>query len=164
MLLLESSMYVSYRQFMIWDASVPVPGLDWTQKHMEQGFARQDSVANVNVLLEFGDVSLFVSKVEAFVNNGYKRVIAIPFRVVTGNVFVEGPEEWGTDRSFSIETGNYCLYVAQKVETDDSENPRLVIECVFCPPCPQDISQIVVADDELLPQYPLLETANIMEV
>src|SRR6185295_13222807 len=99
-------LYFSYGQFMIYDQCVEVPGCDWTQDHVDQGFARRDSTICVGALFEFGyaDATVWFCAYEQSEED--ERVIEVPFTVQSGKVVVEGPEE-SRERCFAIDAGYY---------------------------------------------------------
>jgi hypothetical protein len=156
---LSPRLYFSYSLFMIYDQSVRLPGLAWTDEHSAQGFARRESVVNFNTPLEFGYADVGVSQC-AYQPRGeeYERVIAVPFLVTSGKVIVEGPEETKPERHFALLPGNYRLVAAQRVTGDEEE----VIDLFFEPLTkPLERSAVLVADEALNPPTPLLETAGV---
>ncbi len=151
-------LYFSYSQFMVYDQSVQLPGCAWTDEHSAQGFARRESTVNFNTPLEFGYADVAVHRSAYEPNSEYERVIAVPFRVVSGNVLVEGPDEMDVERKFTLPPGNYRLVAAQRVTGDEEE----VIDLFFEPLTkPLERSAVLVADDALNPSITLLETAGI---
>lgn len=155
---LSPRLYFSYSQFIVYDASVKLPGCAWTDKHTAQGFARRESTVNFNTLLEFGHANVAVSRSAYEPWCEYERVIAVPFFVASGKVLVEGPEETDVQRSFSLPPGNYRLVTAQQVTGEDEE----AIDIFFEPLAKLlERSTVLVADDALNPPTPLLETAGV---
>jgi hypothetical protein len=151
-------LYFSYSQFMVYDQSVQLPGCDWTEEHTAQGFARRESVVNFNTPLEFGYADVAASLEVYQLQQGYHRVIAVPFRVTSGKVVVEGPEESAVERSISLPPGHYRLVAAQRVTADDEE----VIDLYFEPLSKAlERSAILIADEALNPPTPLIETAKV---
>lgn len=151
-------LYFSYSQFMVYDQSVQLPGCDWTEAHTAQGFARRESVVNFNTLREFGYADVAVSRNAYHPQREYQRVIAVPFLVTSGKVVVDGPEETSVERSVTLPPGHYRLVAAQRAIGDDEE----VIDLYF-EPLTKALEQsiILVADEELRPSMPLIETAEI---
>lgn len=151
-------LYFSYSQFMVYDKSVQFPGCDWTAEHMLQGFARRESSVNFNTPLEFGYANIAISHEACQLRPEYQRVIAVPFRVTSGKVVVEGPEETIVERSVSLPLGNYRLVAAQYVTGHDREIIDLYFE-----PLSRSLEQsaILVADEALSPPTPLIETASV---
>ena len=155
---LSPKLYFSYSQFMVYDQSVRLPGLAWTDEHSAQGFARRESVVNFNTPLEFGYADVGVSQSAFEPGEEYERVIAVPFLVTSGKVIVEGPEETKPERNVALPPGNYRLVAAQRVTGDEEE----VIDLFFEPLTkPLGRSAVLVADEALNPPSPLLETAGV---
>ncbi len=151
-------LYFSYGQFMVYDQIVKLPGLDWTDEHYDQGFARRDSVVGIRTLDDFGHADVRASDSMYVANDVYTRVIAIPFRVVTGTVVVEGPEEMSDARSIQLAPGNYRLVICQTAIDENLEAIDLYFEPLQQPaPC----SEIIVRDSALNPPFALIETADI---
>jgi hypothetical protein len=161
---LLSRFYFSYNQFMVYDASVRLPGCDWTDEHSAQGFARRESTVNFGTILEFGRADLVVTCGAYQPREEYQRVIAVPFRVTSGNVIVEGPEEIETERKIELQPGNYRLIAAQRVtadfgeEKEEGESIDLFFELL---PKPLERSAILVGDEGLNPPASLVENAGI---
>lgn len=155
---LSPRLYFSYSQFMVYDQSVQLPGCAWTDEHSAQGFARRESTVNFNTLLEFGYADVTVRRSAYQPSAEHDRVIAVPFRVASGEVLVEGPEEMDVERAFTLPPGNYRLVAAQRVTGDEEE----VIDLFFEPLAELlERSAILLADDALNPPTPLLETAAV---
>jgi hypothetical protein len=163
--ILNTIAYISYSQLMVFDASMGLPGLDWKPRHTRQGFARRPSSASFVTLEEYGDVALRVTLGEFANDEKYLRVIAVPFEVRSGEVQIEGPEETNEKRSVHVALGRYVLTVAQFYE--DYYPTTDVVQSVdvnFSPMGTDEhinASQIIKADSALLPEYPLLENADI---
>jgi hypothetical protein len=155
---LSLKLYFSYGQFMVYDESVRLPGCAWTKRHSSQGFARRESVVNFGTLLEFGEAAVTVRNGPYEVADKYVRVIAVPFLVVSGTVHIEGPEEMNVQRRIDMGPGHYRLIAAQEIKGEEEEAIDLFFE-----PLNQPLVQsaILMADDDLNPQMPLLETAGI---
>jgi hypothetical protein len=153
-------LYFSYNQFLIYDESVELPGCDWTDKHVAQGFARRDSIISFGTLLEFGyaDATLFSGEFQA--HRDYQRVIAVPFLVTSGRVIVCGPEELNAQRQrFNFSPGSYRVVGAQRASGGEEETIDLFFEPLR-EPLPR--STILVADVALNPPATLLETADVV--
>lgn len=82
----------------------------------------------------------------------------MPFLTTTGKVLVEGPEELNVTRVIELEKGNYRLVAAQRVTGDKTERLDLFFEKLEGPSRKSDI---LVADPELRPEVPLLDTADV---
>jgi Competence protein J (ComJ) len=155
---LSPRLYFSYSQFMVYDGSVQLPGCEWTEEHTAQGFARRESVVNFNTLLEFGDADVAVKREAYQPQQEYHRVIVVPFRVTSGKVVVEGPEETTVERSVSLPSGQYRLVAAQYITGEEEE----VIDLYFEPLAKAlERSTILLADQALNPPTPLIETAKV---
>ena len=71
---------------------------------------------------------------------------------------MDGPDELHPGRSFALPPGDYRLVAAQYVVSDDEEEIDIFFEPLAQP---LEKSVILVADDVLQPQVPLLETAEV---
>jgi hypothetical protein len=153
------TLYFSYKQFIVYDERVRLPGCDWTDKHSAQGFARRESIVSFGTLLEFGYAETAIIRGGYQSQRKYERVIAVPFLVTSGKVIVCGPEELNDERKrFDLATGSYRLVAAQHVTGDEEE----AIDLFFEPLAePLEQSAILVADDGLNPPASLLETAGV---
>lgn len=161
--LLDSVAYVSYSQAMIFDSSVKLPGLDWTDVHFAQGFARRESSVSVRTLIEFGKchvTTLLGPPVGPPVGplEKYERVVAVPFLSPSGKVLVEGPEESETERIAVIAPGHYRLVLAQARVDEESEELHLFFEKLERP---LERSELIRADSDLAPPIHLLESAEV---
>jgi hypothetical protein len=155
---LSPRLYFSYSQFMVYDQSEQLPGCDWTEEHTAQGFARRESTVCFGTPLEFGNADVVVTVGAYRPEAQYERVIAVPFRSVSGKVTIEGPEEMDVDRPFDLPRGDYKLTAAQVTFSDDEERIDLFFDPVATP---LKQSAIVIADEMLSPSEPLIETAGI---
>jgi hypothetical protein len=150
-------LYFSYNQFMVYDASVRLPGCAWTDQHFAQGFARRESTVNFATLLEFGYAHVEIGNVYQ-AQREYSRVIAVPFLVTSGKIEVAGPEEVGVKRIFPMPGGNYRLVAAQRLVDDEDESIDLYFEPVSQP---LRHSSVLVADGTLRVPLLLLESSEI---
>ena len=160
-------MYFSYSQFMVFDRGERRPECDWKDTHVDQGFARRDSTVSFGTLLEFGSATLNVYTAQYEPRDEYERVVAVPFRVRSGEVEIVGPEEDDIERRVRLTPGHYRLYAAQRVVTEDEENMIMeeAIDLFFEPlSSPAEKSEIIVADAELNPPDELLEDADPIEL
>ncbi len=155
---LSPSLYFSYSQFMVFDQSEQLPGCDWSEAHTAQGFARRESTVCFGTPLEFGNAEVIVTFEAYRPNEQHERVIAVPFRCVSGKVTVEGPDELDVERAFDVPCGDYKLTAAQVVIGDEEERIELFFESVSEP---LEQSSIIVADEMLNPPEPLLESSAI---
>jgi Competence protein J (ComJ) len=161
--ILSARFYFSYSQFLVYDASVQVPFCECTAAHFDQGFARRESTVNFRTLLQFGQADLSVNLGPYGADVEYTRVIAVPFVVTSGRVFVKGPEEFEVQRQFEVAPGNYRLTAAQRITVDAEESDGEEGIALFFEPLagPLERSSILVADDALAVSDQLIETAEI---
>lgn len=137
-----------------------MPACDWTKAHSNQGFARREGTVAFGTLLEFGTAKIIVTTRPYQPRDEYERVIAVPFTVISGKVIVDGPDEaeTGRERNFALLPGNYRLIVAQRVIGNEEECIDIFFEFLSSP---LEQSSVLVADNALNPQVPLIETAEI---
>jgi len=153
------SLYFSYSQFMVFDRSVELPGCDWTESHVRQGFARREQNVSFSTLDEFGTADLVVHLGPYVSASRHQRVIEVPLQVSSGKVVVCGPEESGAEEHVvSVESGPYRLVAAQALVTEGLEAIDLYLEALTAP---ITRSRILVADRALQPPDPLLETVEV---
>jgi len=164
---ISPDLYFSYSQFMVFDASVKLPGCDWTDAHISQGFARRHGVVAVSTLLEFGTarVAVTLAAPDPHSLQAYTRVIAVPLAVTSGTLSIQGPEEDAGTRQVRVAKGHYRATIAQVVrdaehgdDEDEKEDIRIWFEKVDVPVMR---SRLLVMDDGLDPPTPLVETADI---
>ena len=147
----------AYSQFFVYDANVVSRGCEWTERHSKQGFARRDGVVAIGTLLEFGEADVGVTfDIPANVGT-YERAIAVPLRIRGAAIVVDGPEEVGRVRRIAVPNGHYRVTIAQKVMSETREQVGIWLQKVDLPVVR---SELLVVDEELEPQEPLLETAN----
>ncbi len=153
-----ATIYFSYSQFFVLDRSVELPGCDWTDEHVAQGFARRPSTVSFATMLEFGhaDLKVYFAPYEA--RDHHERVIEVPIEVSSGKVEIGGPEESSNRTIVKLPDGHYRLVAAQTVTADDREDIDLSFERLTAPLAR---SRILVADDALEPPDPLVETAEV---
>jgi hypothetical protein len=105
------SISVAGEVFTVFDASARIP-CTWTETHAAQGFARQASTASF--LVSFGVEADVTVREAAFVSQGlHARVIEVFMRLPTGQLVIEGIEEFRTGRFVAVPTGVYKVVVAQ---------------------------------------------------
>lgn len=154
------TMVVSRGQFFVFDESVRSPGLLWTERHMAQGFIHRESAVSFLTLIEGGIAHVTWNK-GAFVNEkNYARSIAVPFQAVTGKIIVEGAEELHPAHTFELKPGYYRLTSAQLLLDEDTESIDLFLEEL---PAPLSQSSVLIADEALSVEMPLLETGEILD-
>ena len=155
---LQPAMYFSYGQFIVYDDGEALPACLWKQAHVNQGFARRESTVCFRTLLEFGLADLNVVIGCFNLDRAYERIIAVPVRVTTGRVMVEGPEEIKFRPPIALAAGNYRVVAAQLVKSETEEAIDVYFEALQQP---LRQSQIILADEDLLVEGDLLETAEI---
>jgi hypothetical protein len=156
-MILEPTLNFSYGQFFVYDRFVRFPGCIWTERHYAQGFARRESSVCIGTLLEYGLGEIRFQLQEYSPDEAFERVIAVPFRVITGSIVVAGPEELRPQRSITVPIGNYRLVAAQRVVGDEEEALNLFFEELKVP---SSISEILKSDVSLRISGELLETAE----
>jgi len=147
-----------YNQFMVFDEVVRLPGCDWTAAHFNQGFARCESLVSFRTLLEYGTAALTIVRDAYADRHRYDRVISVPFCVTSGKVFIEGPEEAWINRFIKTPPGHYRLTAAQWLVEEEEQSIDLFFEPLAEPLI---ASEILIADAELNPPTPLIETVGI---
>jgi hypothetical protein len=163
--LLTSSLYFSYGQLLVFDASAESEaGLEWTDEHTRQGFARRDSSVSFATIAQFGNADVHVYK-HRFVNGSYARAVAVPMYLPTGAVKIIGPEEYYIDRHVVLEVGHYRLVAAQRViltaadpDQEDTIGIDLFFEALITP---IQSSSVLVADAAISPNGELVEKAEV---
>jgi len=158
-MILSSIMYFSYSQFLVFDTSRAArPGLDWTQEHFNQGFARQEDNVSFRTLLEFGHAELSIHLGPYEPRGEHERVIEVPLEVPSGEVVIAGPEEFEDTRTLKMPPGHYRLVAAQTALDED----RQVVDLFFEKVNEQlSRSRLILADRELRPSGELLESAEL---
>lgn len=133
-------------QIMIFDPEAELAG-QWTERHLNQGFLRSDGHVSLRTLPGSGEllVRAFCSPYVPLVEDA--RVIAVPFRVTSGKVGIG-------EQVIDVAAGTYRLVTCQRF-FDGDEDLDLFFERVDLP---RQRSEILVADRELQPELPLLET------
>lgn len=154
---LSPDLYFSHSQFFLFDNSLESPACDWTEEHSRQGFARRSSSIAVGTLLEFGSAIVNVEFGAPDSFKDYERVIAVPFEMVSGELSINGPDEYPLRRTYSVPRGSYRVIVAQRVVANDREEINISLESLTKPLAR---SAIIVADAQLSPPDDLVETAD----
>ncbi len=154
-------MYFSYNQFLVFDVNVRLPGLSWDQENVDQGFARQGSNVAFLTLIQFGTADVRWEIGPYLPMESDARVIGVPFAVTSGTVRIQGPTEGRQGMVIEVEPGNYRLVAAQEVLSDEEGEESEAISLFFEPVAELPLtSEIIVADGDLKPTYPLTETAE----
>ena len=154
--LLADTMMFSYGQFLVFDSAEKLPGSQWTNEHVAQGFARRDTTVSVGALLEFGAAELGVWKGLIGSLEEYERVISISLNCSSGILCFEGPEEAPVCRNVSVHPGIYGVAVAQRVVDERTEVVDIFLREIesLIP------SKILKADTTLGAKHVLMETAE----
>ena len=149
----------SYGQIMVFDAGAEMQG-NWTERHFNQGFLRNDRHLSLGTLPEAGHVLVraFSSPYVPLAENN--RVIAVPFRVTSGHVRVTAPDEVLIgEHDIALPVGDYRLVTCQRFFEGDNINGDQDLDLFFeRVDLPRQRSEILVADRDLRPELPLLET------
>ena len=156
--LYSTTAYFSYSQLQVFDSSVKLPGVSWTDGHFKQGFARQAQNVSFGTRLEFGHAEVAVYLAPYKKKDAHERAIEVPFEVISGEVVIGGPEEYPNKHFVKLPNGHYRLVAAQQVTDEDREVVELFMEKVVEP---LTHSRVIVADEELDPPDPLIETVEV---
>lgn len=153
----SSFMSFSYGQFLVCDATVEGPELEWTDNHSAQGFARSDRQVCFATMIDAGvmDLAIYVGPFASDAQD--ERVIQVPFSTTSSKVTIGGLPGMHPVVTISLWKGDYRLVAAQHVLNEDS-----IAVSVYFERCDQPLlkSQILLADDRLTPPIPLLELAS----
>lgn len=133
-------------QLVIFDEDAELAG-QWTERHLAQGFIRGDGQVSLRTLPGSGEVLVRAFRSSYVPLAEDARVIAVPLRVTSGKVCVG-------EQVIAVAPGEYRLVTCQRF-FDGDEDLDLFFERVDLP---RQRSEILVADRELQPQRPLLET------
>jgi hypothetical protein len=153
---IPSTLEFSYSQFFVHDAGIRNPACEWTEAHSRQGFARRAGVAAIGTLLEYGTAQVTV-EIGSPQLQLFERVVAVPLEIKGGAIAVDGPEEDFGVREMPIKNGHYRATIAQRIIDGSAEQIGIWLEEVAVP---LEHSQLLVIDEALKPQFPLLETAS----
>lgn len=158
--------YFSYRQLLVYDRAISLPGCAWTPTHSAQGFARRDSVLCFNTLMAFGTARLGIYYFPYIEKSYYDRVISVPFGVVSGEIEIAAPDDCAPYRKIEMPIGEYRLtcaqYISSSQEAVENDEGEEVIDLYFeALDKPLEKSEILVADETLNPPAVLLETADV---
>lgn len=161
MQLLLPELFFSYRQFFIYDPAVGNPACAWTDRHIKQGYARRPNTIAVATILEFGTATVQFGLDEDCDWKRYERVLAIPLQIESGRISIDGPEEYPISRELELPSGVYRAIIGQLVASEITEEILVVLEQSQSG---NFSSEILQADNQLSPIYPLLETADRIEI
>lgn len=152
----ELTIYYAYNQFLVYDGTVALPGCDWTDTHVSQGFARRRGVVNFEALGDCGEARVRVF-LTGFPGGDYTRAIDVPLDLDSGELHIHGPEDTDT-LPISVDRGPYRLTAAQRITANAALQVDLFLESVAAP---LSGSEIVIQDSPLQPRLPLLEEAGV---
>lgn len=105
----QFNIFVSYSQICVFDPSLPNPFSDWTQEHVEQGFAYRPGAVSFRTILEAGRVQINVHLRDytAVLTTGVRRAIEVPFSVRSdGSVEIASISE---SQALELPSGLYAL-------------------------------------------------------
>lgn len=156
-----SELNFSYSHITAYDDTTEASGVAWTPVHVDQGFARLETAVSFSTILEFGKASVrvFEGSLQSPIN--YNRIISVPLKLVSGEMRVDGPEEFWVERRIILKDGIYLVTLAQKVTGERSEAMDIFLEASDEWP---GRSRIVLADDRLKPPTVLVETAQVAQI
>lgn len=79
----QFSLFVSYSQICVFDPNLQNPFCDWTQEHVEQGFAYRPGTVSFRTILEAGQIQLTVEVRDytGLLTGGVRRAIEVPYSV-----------------------------------------------------------------------------------
>jgi Competence protein J (ComJ) len=157
-LLGPDKMYFSYNQFMVYDSGEKLPGSDWKDEHVSQGFARREFSIGFGTLLQFGHASVRVFIGSPAGIEEYERVVSVPLNVKSGDIRIEGPEEYPVERKILVSPGWYQVIVAQIAKSDEVEQIDIYLKSISSD---SGGSSVILADEGLNPPKILLESAEI---
>ena len=141
---------------MIYDSQV-LPGCHWTDAHFAQGFVRREGVVCFRTLLHAGKANVNVIQSD-YIPGDYERVIRCPLLVLSGSVWIAGPEEWPEpdDHRVELAPGLWTVTCGQILSSAD----KLEVTVWFSNTALTQ-SQIFIADSEIHPPAILIESGEI---
>jgi len=141
----------------VYDAAEQNPEIRWLPEYTKQGFARRERTIQF-VLLEDAGIALVT------VFSGWPedigsatRAIAVPLEATTGEVHIEGLEEWPEERYVKVVPGRYTVVLLQRM---DQEGNQLVLDFFLDSERVSQESLILKADERLRIPTMLLENAE----
>ena len=149
----------SYGQVMVIDGDAQMSG-NWTDRHYNQGFLRNERHLSLRTLGGSGHVLVRAYASHYLPLADDDRVIAVPFRVTSGEVRVMAPDDvLLAEHVLSLGAGDYRLVTCQRFFDDDDIKGDQDLDLFFeRVDLPRQRSEILVADGELSPEMPLLES------
>ena len=118
-------LYYAYGFVMVFDKSEPTPQARWIQQHENQGFARRERSVMFSTLRQEGKAT--VNAFEGWpVDLGQgSRIIAVPLKVLSGELSIQGPEEWPEARYVKVAPGVNTVILSQRI---DEVTDQLVLD------------------------------------
>lgn len=141
---------------MVFDSSEKKPEVHWTKQHQDQGFARRELSVHFSTLEQEGKANVKVFYRRSCDPSQGTRIIAVPLNVPSGELNIQGLEEWPIDRFLTIDPGSYVVTLSQRI---DHATDRLILD-FFIDPAETQRSQIIKGDELLRIPNVLLETAD----
>lgn len=153
--------HFSHNQIIVHDLMSLPPESSWSQREFDQGFSKSRMWVSFGTLLAWGRAAVQLAASSDLAIAGAERAIAVPIASPTGRLVICGPEDSQVSEMCVVEPGEYRLVLAQRVlnpDVDDGTVPCIDVR-VFVEPCRKDDcrSEILVQDEDLTPQFPLLE-------
>jgi hypothetical protein len=158
----EFEMSISYAFLSIFDAGMEYAFNDWTEQHTAQGFSWRPGSVSFRTMNDWGGRSVInvLDDEKVAVDPDAQRAIVVPFLIGPAGTFTVATI--ASTRKLPLPSGNYALLFetgfGEKGEGDD-ETP-MWFKLTFVPSVTQVEPEILVADPELSPKYPLLMTAE----
>jgi hypothetical protein len=152
----STELHYAYGLIMVFDRCETKPHARWTQQHEDQGFARRERSVLFSTLRQEG-----LARVSAFegwpedLNQG-ARIIQVPLNISSGNLNVQGLEEWPIERSMKVKSGLNTVVLSQRI---DPATEQLVLE-FYIDPVATESSKILKAGGLVKIPPELLETTD----
>jgi len=150
----------AYGLLMVFDSCEKSPQSRWTQQHEQQGFARRESSVHFATLNQEGRASVEVFDGEPDSPHKGGRIIYVPMKLPSGQMNIQGPEEWQIERFVRVAPGEYTVTLSQLI---DQETRELILD-FFLSLSSTPESRILRADEMLKPPDVPLETADPVEL
>ena len=88
----------------------------------------------------------------------YERVVSVPLNVKSGDIRMEGPEEYPVERKVLVPPGWYQVIVAQNAQGDETEQVDVYLQAILSD---SGGSAVILADEGMRPPKVLLESAVV---
>lgn len=151
---------VSYSQLSVFWTSLQQPFNDWTQKHVDQGFAWRPGSVSFRTLVEAGlhAVRVDIDDHAGPVSRNAVRVIEVPFEVPRdGNIEIASISD---SISFSLPAGEYSLR-CEFLGPDERGTQR--VRLIFARADDQRFA-VILADNDLVVGQELLTLAQAASI